>query len=58
MAGARAWAAALEPFSNGIYVNVIADAGDEGVGRAYHAAQPRSARRAQADRTTPTTSST
>ena len=39
MAGARAWAAALDPFSSGTYVNVIADAGDEGVGRAYHAAQ-------------------
>jgi FAD/FMN-containing dehydrogenase len=39
MSGARAWAAALEPFSSGTYVNVIADLGDEGVGRAYHAAQ-------------------
>ena len=39
MSGARAWAAALEPYSSGTYVNVIADAGDEGVGRAYHAAQ-------------------
>jgi FAD/FMN-containing dehydrogenase len=39
MAGARAWAAALSPFSSGTYVNVIADPGEEGVGRAYHAAQ-------------------
>ncbi len=39
MAGARAWAATLEPYSSGVYVNVIADAGDEGVGRAYHAEQ-------------------
>jgi FAD/FMN-containing dehydrogenase len=39
MAGARAWAATLEPFSSGTYVNVIADAGDEGVGRAYHSRQ-------------------
>jgi hypothetical protein len=39
MAGARAWAKELEPFSSGTYVNVIADAGDDGVGRAYHAAQ-------------------
>jgi hypothetical protein len=39
MSGARAWAAALEPFSSGTYVNVIADVGDEGVGRAYHAVQ-------------------
>jgi hypothetical protein len=39
MAGARAWARTVEPFSSGVYVNVIADAGDEGVGRAYHAEQ-------------------
>ena len=39
MSGARAWAAALAPFSSGTYVNVIADPGEEGVGRAYHAAQ-------------------
>jgi FAD/FMN-containing dehydrogenase len=38
MAAARAWAATLAPFSSGIYVNVIADPGDEGVGRAYNAA--------------------
>jgi hypothetical protein len=39
MAAARAWGAALEPFSTGTYVNAIADPGDEGVGRAYHAEQ-------------------
>jgi FAD/FMN-containing dehydrogenase len=39
IAGARAWAKELEPFSSGTYVNVIADAGDGGVARAYHAAQ-------------------
>jgi FAD/FMN-containing dehydrogenase len=39
MAAARAWAATMEPFSSGTYVNVIADPGDEGVGRAYHSAQ-------------------
>jgi hypothetical protein len=39
MSGARAWAAALAPFSSGTYVNVIADPGEEGVGRAYHVAQ-------------------
>jgi FAD/FMN-containing dehydrogenase len=39
MAGARAWAANLEPFSSGTYVNVIGDPGDAGVGRAYHADQ-------------------
>ena len=39
MAAARDWAATLEPFSTGTYVNVISDPGDEGVGRAYHAEQ-------------------
>jgi FAD/FMN-containing dehydrogenase len=39
MLAARAWAATLEPFSSGIYVNVISDPGDEGIGRAYHAGQ-------------------
>jgi FAD/FMN-containing dehydrogenase len=39
MAGARSWAAALEPYSSGTYVNVIADPGDEGIGRAYLAPQ-------------------
>jgi hypothetical protein len=38
MAGARAWAATLAPFAAGVYVNVISDPGDEGVGRAYNAA--------------------
>jgi FAD/FMN-containing dehydrogenase len=38
MAAARAWAATLAPFATGMYVNVIADPGDEGVGRAYNAA--------------------
>ena len=38
MAGARTWAATLEPFSTGTYVNVIADA-DADVGRAYHSEQ-------------------
>jgi hypothetical protein len=39
MAAARTWGKTLEPFSTGTYVNVIADPGDEGVGRAYHAEQ-------------------
>ncbi len=39
MAGARAAAKAMEPFSSGTYVNVIADPGTEGVARAYHAEQ-------------------
>lgn len=39
MAAARAWGVTFEPFSNGTYVNVIADPGDDGVGRAYHAEQ-------------------
>jgi FAD/FMN-containing dehydrogenase len=38
MTAARAWAATLAPFATGMYVNVIADPGDEGVGRAYNAA--------------------
>jgi FAD/FMN-containing dehydrogenase len=38
MAAARAWAVTLAPFATGMYVNVIADPGDEGVGRAYNAA--------------------
>ncbi len=38
MAAARAWATTLAPFASGMYVNVIADPGDEGVGRAYNAA--------------------
>jgi hypothetical protein len=39
MAFARSWGATLEPFSTGTYVNVIADPGEDGIGRAYHAAQ-------------------
>ena len=39
MAGARAAAKTMEPFSSGTYVNVIADPGSEGVARAYHAEQ-------------------
>jgi FAD/FMN-containing dehydrogenase len=39
MAGARAWAKTMEPFSSGVYVNVIADAGEEGVVRAYQPQQ-------------------
>jgi len=35
---ARAWAATLEPFSIGTYVNVISDPGEAGVGRAYGSA--------------------
>lgn len=35
LAGARAAAAALEPFASGVYVNVLADEGAEGVNRAY-----------------------
>jgi FAD/FMN-containing dehydrogenase len=38
MAAARAWAATLAPYSSGVYVNVISDPGDEGVGRAYNSA--------------------
>jgi FAD/FMN-containing dehydrogenase len=34
MAAARAWAATLDTFASGVYVNVISDP-DEGVGRAY-----------------------
>jgi len=39
MAAARTWGTSLEPFSTGTYVNVIADPGEDGVGRAYHAEQ-------------------
>jgi hypothetical protein len=39
MGAARTWGATFEPFSTGTYVNVIADVGEEGVGRAYHAEQ-------------------
>ena len=39
MAGARRWAASMEAFSSGTYVNVISDPGEEGVSRAYGATQ-------------------
>ena len=39
MAGARRWAASMEAFSSGTYVNVISDPGEEGVSRAYGSAQ-------------------
>ena len=39
MTAARTWAAALDPYSSGVYVNVISEPGEEGVGRAYHAMQ-------------------
>jgi len=35
MAAARTWAATVEPFSVGTYVNVISDEGTDGVTRAY-----------------------
>jgi FAD/FMN-containing dehydrogenase len=38
IAGARAWAATLEPFSTGTYVNVLADSGDQAE-RAYRPGQ-------------------
>ena len=38
MAGARAWARTLDPYSTGTYINVMADA-DADVGRGYHAEQ-------------------
>ena len=39
MAGPRAWSKTLEPFSMGVYVNVISDPGEDEVNRAYGAAQ-------------------
>jgi hypothetical protein len=39
IAAARAWGRTLEPFSSGVYVNVIGDVGGDGVERAYHAKQ-------------------
>ena len=46
MAGARRWAASMEAFSSGTYVNVISDPGEEGVsGLRLRAARP--ARRAE-----------
>ena len=57
MAGARAWAATLEPYSIGTWVNVIADLGDEAsparIMRRTSPAWPTSS-----GNTTPTTSST
>ena len=35
MASARAFGAALAPFSSGVYVNVLFETGSEGVRRAY-----------------------
>ena len=35
MASARAFGAAMAPFASGVYVNVLADEGEEGVRRAY-----------------------
>jgi FAD/FMN-containing dehydrogenase len=49
MAAARAWGRALDPYASGIYVNVIADAGSEGVGRAYRT--PQATRLAELKRT-------
>jgi hypothetical protein len=37
MAACRAWAATLQPYSSGVYVNVISDPGGDGVARAYQA---------------------
>jgi FAD/FMN-containing dehydrogenase len=39
MTAARAWGRALDPFSTGVYVNVIADADTSGVRRAYRPAK-------------------
>ena len=35
MSAARRWAAAMEPFASGVYVNDLADEGEAGVRRAY-----------------------
>jgi FAD/FMN-containing dehydrogenase len=35
MSAARRWAAAIEPFASGVYVNDLADEGEAGVRRAY-----------------------
>ena len=35
MAAARRYGAAVEPFASGVYVNALADEGEEGVQRAY-----------------------
>jgi len=37
MAAARAYGAVLEPYSRGVYVNVLGDEGEAGVRRAYPA---------------------
>jgi FAD/FMN-containing dehydrogenase len=39
MSAARAWGAALDPFGGGVYVNVLADEGGDGVRRAYRPAK-------------------
>ncbi len=39
MAGARRWAASMQPYSTGTYVNVISDPGADGVTRAYRSTQ-------------------
>ena len=38
MAAARRWAATMQPYSSGVYVNVISDPGRDGVSRAYRPA--------------------
>jgi FAD/FMN-containing dehydrogenase len=35
MSAARRWAAAIEPYASGVYVNDLADEGEAGVRRAY-----------------------
>jgi hypothetical protein len=35
MSAARRWAAAIEPYASGVYVNDLADEGGAGVHRAY-----------------------
>jgi FAD/FMN-containing dehydrogenase len=37
MGGSRRFAAAMEPFSSGVYVNVLSDEGAAGVRHAYEA---------------------
>ena len=39
MAAARRYAASLEPFASGVYVNVVSDEGAAGVARAYSPAK-------------------
>jgi FAD/FMN-containing dehydrogenase len=38
MSAARRYGAAVEPFASGVYVNVLTDDGEAGIGRAYGAA--------------------